>query len=319
MPEQLASLSPSGCVESFPNGTEGQTIVMQGGVPVWTDGSPGESITTLVNNGDGTYTYTDENGVVTVIDVCAAIAANCDATLAFDALSGSWTFTSNSGATVVFGPFLSSFFDNEDGSFDIFYTDGSNAHWTEALTLLNNLLGGNGNVVAVYTDEQGNQFDIEETVTVINDEGDGTFTFTDEAGDDILIDFCGCPTPTATQFDITNWDSGVSDFTFSSPAPLNGQGDPFTGADFGRIIVKDTRRGITQLDTGVVAHGTALTAPFYGGTVGGSVVIRHRVIAGAYGGDSGNVLETREYTYYPIDARGVVGTPISMSWHSQSA
>src|SRR5690606_3850970 len=35
-----------------------------------------ETVTTLVNNGDGTYTYTSEDGTVTIVDVPATVVEN---------------------------------------------------------------------------------------------------------------------------------------------------------------------------------------------------------------------------------------------------
>src|SRR5690606_8894321 len=35
-----------------------------------------ETVTTLVNNGDGTFTYTSENNTVTVIDIPASVVEN---------------------------------------------------------------------------------------------------------------------------------------------------------------------------------------------------------------------------------------------------
>src|SRR5690606_41541243 len=35
--------------------------------------SPKESVTTLVDNGDGTYTYTSEDGIETIVDVPASV------------------------------------------------------------------------------------------------------------------------------------------------------------------------------------------------------------------------------------------------------
>ena len=41
-------------------GQENQTLIWQGGKTVWVNNS------TLVNNNDGTFTYTSENGTVTI-------------------------------------------------------------------------------------------------------------------------------------------------------------------------------------------------------------------------------------------------------------
>lgn len=64
MANSLASLGNGNCIEPFPNGTEGQVLTMDGGMPVWEDPSSGVSTdgsNILINGSDGKAYLTCED------------------------------------------------------------------------------------------------------------------------------------------------------------------------------------------------------------------------------------------------------------------
>lgn len=164
-------------------------------------------VPTVSNNGDFTYTFNDGFGNTTIIDVneidfdvvdvtingsvlyftsqngsqvtadiCAIVAANCDATLVAN-MNGTWTHTSNSGTVTVFGPFVQSIINNGDGSFTSNTTDGMQVTWWGAIsTLVDNLDG-----TATYTDESGvmTTFNLGWTTVTVNGDNSLTFNYPD--------------------------------------------------------------------------------------------------------------------------------------------
>ncbi|MPV86198.1 hypothetical protein GCU85_05570, partial [Cardiobacteriales bacterium ML27] len=111
-----------------------------------------ETLTTLVDNANGTLTYTDEAGTAFVIDK-ANLTDNGD---------GSYTFTNNDGS-------------------DVTFSVGGVADITDDNTALNI------NPIATITKSDGTVVLLKETVTTIVDNGDGTFTYTNELGNPISI------------------------------------------------------------------------------------------------------------------------------------
>ena len=108
-----------------------------------------ETVTTLIDNGDGTYNYTSENGTVTVVrNVVTSLANNGD---------GTYTYTSEDGTTTVVRDIVTTLVSNGGGSYTYTSEDG---------TVTNLQLIGGGT----------------ETTTSLTDNGDGTFTYTNEAG-----------------------------------------------------------------------------------------------------------------------------------------
>lgn len=71
MASSLACYTENGCPEQFPNGDEGQSLEIVGGVPTWIDPVVG-TVSIVTDNGDGTYTHDDGNGNLTVLDTRAA-------------------------------------------------------------------------------------------------------------------------------------------------------------------------------------------------------------------------------------------------------
>ncbi|NQZ45881.1 MAG: hypothetical protein HRT65_16375, partial [Flavobacteriaceae bacterium] len=181
-----------------------------------------ETLTTLVDNGDGTITYTDEDSVVHQLDI-ATIVGDETVTNLIDNGDGSITYTNEEGTeqTLDLAPFiqaqetLTSLVDNGDGT--LTYTDEDNSgtdidianivESEETLTVLNVTTNDNGTGSdpsddfdqLTYQDENGTAHAIDlstvatqETVTSLVDNGDGTITYTDEAGDEAIISI---PTP----------------------------------------------------------------------------------------------------------------------------
>ncbi len=116
-----------------------------------------ETITTLIANQNDTFTYTNENGVETTIDLNAP------------------------QNTIV-----STLEDNGDGTFT--YTDEANNQTILDLNSGQNstvsTLVDNGDGSFTYTDENSDQttFDLSSTPSTLVDNNDGTFTYTDELG-----------------------------------------------------------------------------------------------------------------------------------------
>lgn len=82
MANSLASLGNGNCIEPFPNGTEGQVLTMDGGMPVWEDPSSGVSTdgsNILINGSDGKAYLTCED-----IQDCVGLAIAAGTGLTYD-------------------------------------------------------------------------------------------------------------------------------------------------------------------------------------------------------------------------------------------
>ena len=141
---------------------------------------PISSLSIVENGSVVSYTFDPGDGsgpVTTDIDFCALIAANCSDSLV---------------PTV-----------NADGSVTYLHTaiDGTEVPFTiPASSVVAPLV--TGNVIATHTDGFGNTVNIEESVTVIvDDPAAGTFTYTNEAGVDVTVDYCNCPDGSLTLTD----------------------------------------------------------------------------------------------------------------------
>ncbi|QBA63569.1 hypothetical protein [Muriicola soli] len=160
------------------------------------------SISTMVDNLDGTYTYTDETGATQVIDTNASsnpydnttsgltatdvqaaideINALAGTVALVDNLDGTYTFTDASGSnTTISDTSISTLVNNGDATFT--YTDETGTPVTIDLISAdanNDIIAGSDgglylNVASVA---------VGETITNIADNGDGTFTYTNENG-----------------------------------------------------------------------------------------------------------------------------------------
>lgn len=155
-----------------------------------------ETLTTIVANTDGTFTYTDENGDTTIIDMSAletltVLALNADGkTLEYTDEAGT-TITIDLATVIQDFETITTLIDNGDGTFTYTNEAGTITNIsflnTETLTIL--ALNPNGKTLE-YTDENGDvtSIDLEtviknfETITTLVDNLDGTFTYTNEDG-----------------------------------------------------------------------------------------------------------------------------------------
>ncbi|MEJ5054294.1 hypothetical protein, partial [Sphingobacterium sp. MYb382] len=115
-----------------------------------------ETVTTLVNNGDGTYTYTSENGSTTVIDVPA------------DVINNFQEIVDNTEVKNILEQFI-----NENAG-NVIY-NGSEFTYID----------GSGNTQIIDLTEL---VKLAETVTTLVNNGDGTYTYTSENGSTTVID-----------------------------------------------------------------------------------------------------------------------------------
>ncbi|MDH3796949.1 MAG: hypothetical protein OER83_08760, partial [Flavobacteriaceae bacterium] len=159
----------------------------------------GETITNIVDNADGTFTYTNENGVDQTINK-ADVTDNGD---------GTYTFTNNDGTDVTLNTNANSnpydnttsgltatdvqaaideinaaagtvaLVDNLDGTYT--FTDAGGNVTTITDTSISTLVD-NGDGSFTYTDETGTTTIFTETLTTLVDNANGTFTYTNEDG-----------------------------------------------------------------------------------------------------------------------------------------
>ncbi|WP_299363527.1 hypothetical protein [Winogradskyella sp.] len=171
-----------------------------------------ETLTTLVDNGNGTITYTDEDGVDTVIDITAMIDAHETLTTLVDNGDGTMTYTDEDGVATVIDianlETLTSLVDNGNSTMTYTDEDGVATIIDIAAMIATNetltTLVDNGNGTITYTDEDGVDTVIDitamiaahETLTTLVDNGDGTMTYTDEDGVATVIDISNLETLT---------------------------------------------------------------------------------------------------------------------------
>ncbi|RLA16587.1 MAG: hypothetical protein DRQ56_10375 [Gammaproteobacteria bacterium] len=128
----------------------------------------GETTTTLVDNTDGTFTYTSEDGTVTTFDADGDLVDNGD---------GSFTYTNAAGVAVTYNEVTTSLAQNA-GTGVITYTDedGATATANVRSTDANNdiIIGADGGAYYNAPASPG------ETTTTMVDNGNGTHTYTSE-------------------------------------------------------------------------------------------------------------------------------------------
>ncbi|MGJ8660022.1 MAG: hypothetical protein ACSHWV_09225, partial [Cellulophaga fucicola] len=155
------------------------TLTMQGGSTSVVDLSYlFETETTLIDNADGTFTYTNEDGVVTLFDAKRSTV--------LDNGDGTFTLTDDSGnsATVDTNNTVTTLVDNADGSFTYTSENGTTTTFTETLsTLVDNADG-----TFTYTNEDGVVTLFDAKRSTVLDNGDGTFTLTDDSGNSATVD-----------------------------------------------------------------------------------------------------------------------------------
>ncbi|WP_270088638.1 hypothetical protein [Sphingobacterium sp. SYP-B4668] len=185
-----------------------------------------ETVTTLVNNGDGTYTYTNEKNIATVIDVKNDInALETLTTIALNADNTNIDYKDEDGNTTQLNltalvknlETLTTVVENADGTFT--YKDEQGNSTTidvSNLETLTTIALNADNTNIDYKDEDGNTTQLNltalvknlETLTTVVENADGTFTYKDEQGNSTTIDVSNLETLTtiALNADNTNID-----------------------------------------------------------------------------------------------------------------
>src|SRR5690554_1992022 len=152
-----------------------------------------ETITTLVDNNDGTYTYTSEDGTVTEIDIPASVVENFESIVN----SGPVNINGNDYTTIEeYITYLANSSISLNGS-DFITVTGSG---TAADPYVVAIEGGDANSMLITNDDGDVEWaTIEsivkdnETVTPLVDNGDGTITYTNENGDVVTVDLAEGP------------------------------------------------------------------------------------------------------------------------------
>ncbi|PQJ32950.1 hypothetical protein BST92_13915 [Nonlabens arenilitoris] len=196
-----------------------------------------ETITTLVDNTDGTFTYTNEAGTPVTIDTNAAETLT---TLVLNADDTNLDYTDEDGVTTQLDftalvqnlETITTLVDNTDGTFT--YTNEAGTPVTidtNAAETLTTLVLNADDTNLDYTDEDGvtTQLDFTalvqnlETITTLVDNTDGTFTYTNEAGTPVTIDTNAAETLTAlvlnaddTNLDYTDEDGVTTQLDFTT-------------------------------------------------------------------------------------------------------
>jgi hypothetical protein len=177
-----------------------------------------ETITTIVNNGNGTATYTNEAGIPITFPIGGVTAV--------DNSDGTYTLTLADGSTVTISDTsTSTMVNNLDGTYT--YTDETGVTTTfstiDVTTTVTNTVAGNK--IADYTNELGVVVAINETVTSIVNNSDGTATYTDESGTSITFPIGGATlvdngngtiTYTSESGTVTTFDEGFTSFVNSA-------------------------------------------------------------------------------------------------------
>ncbi|MCB9188250.1 MAG: hypothetical protein H6599_03100 [Flavobacteriales bacterium] len=189
---------------------DGSSWVLEGSL------SAAETITTFVNNGDGTFTYTSEDGTMTTFDTTfietpTSLVNNGD---------GTFTFTNELGVTTTFdttavAETITTFVNNGDGTFTYTSEDGTMTTFDTTFIETPTSLVNNGDGTFTFTNELGvtTTFDttaVAETITTFVNNGDGTFTYTSEDGTMTTFDTTFIETPTS----LVN--NGDGTFTFTN-------------------------------------------------------------------------------------------------------
>ncbi|MEO9672785.1 beta strand repeat-containing protein [Nonlabens ulvanivorans] len=222
-----------------------------------------ETITTLVDNTDGTFTYTNEAGTPVTIDTNAAETLT---TLVLNADDTNLDYTDEDGVTTQLDftslvqnlETITTLVDNTDGTFT--YTNEAGTPVTidtNAAETLTTLVLNADDTNLDYTDEDGvtTQLDFTalvqnlETITTLVDNTDGTFTYTNEAGTPVTIDTNAAETLTTFVQDDT---SATGEITYTDEA-----GNPSTA----QVVSSDANNNIqVGLDGGAFLAGPTICA-----------------------------------------------------------
>ena len=162
-----------------------------------TTGAAGGSTSTFTDNGDGTITHSDgaATPVMTTVDICALINANCPAT-AVDNGDGTYTITGTDGNSVTIpAETVTTLTTNADGSLTYTSEDGTQTN-VPAQVVTTLVLNADGS--HTYTSEDGTQTTIPApaggtaTTSSFADNGDGSFTHNDGASPNVATTISIC-------------------------------------------------------------------------------------------------------------------------------
>ena len=141
------------------------TYTSEDGTDTTFDGAA-ETLTSVALNADNvSFDYVDENGATTNINLCNVVD-NCETltSLSFNAATNELEYS------------------DEDGNTNTIDISGLIS------TVTDNNTNTNVQTIATHVSGDGTSTQIEETVTTLTDNGDGTFTYTSEDGTDTTFD-----------------------------------------------------------------------------------------------------------------------------------
>ncbi|MFD2037538.1 beta strand repeat-containing protein, partial [Belliella marina] len=188
-----------------------------------------ETVTTLVDNGDGTYTHTSEDGTVTVVDVPASVVNQFEdivnsgpVTINGDTFNSIEEYIEN---IVALNETVTTLVDNGDGTYTHTSEDGTVTVVDVPASVVNQFediinsgpVTINGDTFTSIEEYIENIVALNETVTTLVDNGDGTYTHTSEDGTVTVVDV---PASVVNQFE---------DIVNSGPVTING--DTFTSIE----------------------------------------------------------------------------------------
>ncbi len=183
-----------------------------------------ETITNLVDNGDGTITYTNEEGIAQTVNIADIITqeilnqgdifneiinlieANTD--VFQDNGDGTFTHTSADGTVVNFNANTTTMINNGDGTYVLTNANGDSITIDVIADIVNNITNqgdifnelitvidansdvfqDNGDGTFTHTSADGTVVNFDANTTTMVNNGDGTYVFTNANGDSITID-----------------------------------------------------------------------------------------------------------------------------------
>ncbi len=182
------------------------------GNPTIIDISNLETLTYLALNADGkTIEYTDENGTVTPIDLQQIIKNFETLTTLLDNNDGTFSYKNEDGDIVTFDANTTTMVNNGDGTYTFTNANGDTitvdvigdvvtniqnqgAIYNEIINLINagsDIFVDNGDGTFTHTTVSGDIVIFDANTTTMVNNGDGTYTFTNANGDTITVDVIG--------------------------------------------------------------------------------------------------------------------------------
>src|SRR5690625_4228386 len=228
--------------------------------------------TTMVNNGDGTYTFTNANGDTITVDVIGDVVTNiqnqgdiydeiinilvAESDIFVDNGDGTFTHTTVDGDVQTFDANTTTMVNNGDGTYTFTNANGD----TITVDVIGDVVTNIQNGGDIYN-EIINLIDLNETITTIVDNGDGTITYTNEAGAIVIIDLAAGPkgddgdTPTIGANG--NREIGGDDTGITAKGTKGDKGDKGDHGDDGDTptIGANGNWEIGGVDTGIAATG----------------------------------------------------------------